>query len=219
MSERKKSSEKIYEFRGNGYVLFYRFEEEFIRLETFLPENLKNNYSRGLGAVLYMNYTKSPIGPYEELIFIPGKFNYRGKKNHFISKSYVSTEEAVKFGNENWFIPKEKADFSRKSLKNSIENISMYVNNEEVACFELKKGKFKFKIGTSKYLFFSLMQLKGEEPVKLNYSGSVTANFAKLTSIRVRPAFFPNIAQFSPFVAFKMKNFTLRLPNNTQKED
>ncbi len=214
MSERKKNSEKLYEFRGSGYVLFYRFDEEFIRLETFLPENLKNNHCRGLGAVLYMNYTKSPVGPYEELIFIPGKFCYRGKKNHFISKSFVSTEEAVKFGYENWFIQKEKADFSKKSLGNNIENISTHIGEEEVACLELKKRKFKFRVGTSKHLFFSLMQLKGEDPIKLNYSGSVTANFAKLTSIRIRPAFFPNIAKFSPLVAFKMKNFTLRLPKN-----
>ena len=63
MSDRKKS----YEFKGNGYVLFYRFDEEFIRTETFLPENLKNNHSRGLGAVLYLNYTKSEIGPYQFL--------------------------------------------------------------------------------------------------------------------------------------------------------
>jgi len=212
MSERKKKSDKFHEFRGNGYILFYRFDEEFIRLETFLPENMKNNYCRGLGAVLYLNYTKSPIGHYEELLLIPGKFNYRGKKNHFISKSYVSTDEAVKFGRENWFIPKEKAEFSKESLKNNIENISTYTVNEEVASFELKKRAFKFRIGTSKFLSFSLMQLNGEEPVKLNYSGNVTANFAKLTSIRIRPAFFPNIAKFSPLVAFKMKNFTLRLP-------
>ncbi len=208
MGERRNTSEKFNEFRGNGYVLFYRFDEEFIRLETFLPENLKNNYCRGLGAVLYLSYTKSPIGPYQELLFIPGKFCYRGKKNHFISKSYVSTDEAVEFGRKNWFIPKEKADFSRVSLKNNIENISTHIGGEEVASFELKKGNFKFKIGTSKYLFFSLMQLKGEEPVKLNYSGSVTANFAKLT----RPAFFPNIAKFFPLAAFRLKNFTLRLP-------
>jgi len=212
MSELKNTSEKFYEFKGNGYVLFYRFDEEFIRLETFLPESLKNNYCRGIGAVLYMNYTKSEIGPYEELLFIPGKFYYRGKKNHFISKAYVSTEEAAKFGYENWFIPKEKAVFSREPLKNHIENISTCIENEEVASFEIKRGKIRFRLGTSKYLSFSLMQLNGEEPVKLNYSGTVTANFAKLTSIRIRPAFFPNIAKFTSLAVFKMRNFTLRLP-------
>ncbi len=212
MSESKNISEKFYEFKGNGYVLFYRFDEEFTRLETFLPENLKNNYCRGLGAVLYMNYTKSEIGPYEELLFIPGKFCYRGKKNHFISKAYVSTEEAARFGRENWFIPKEKATFTKQALKNNIENISTYIENEEAACFEIKKGKIRFKLGTSKYLSFSLMQLNGDEPVKLNYSGTVTANFAKLSSIRIRPAFFPDIAKFTPLAVFKMKNFTLRLP-------
>ena len=214
MRERKKTSDKFYEFKGNGYLLFYRFDEEFIRLETFLPEHLKNNYCRGLGAVLYLNYTKSEIGPYEELVFIPGKFSYRGKKNHFISKSYVSTDAAIEFGRKNWFVPKEKADFSRIQVENNLENVSTHIGDEEVASFEIKKRNIKFRLGTSKFLSFSLMQLQGEEPVKLNYSGSVTANFAKLTSIRVRPAFFPNIAKFSPLIAFRLKNFTLRLPKN-----
>ena len=212
MSEHKNTLEKFYEFKGNGYVLFYRFDEEFIRLETFLPESLKNNYCRGVGAVLYLNYTQSEIGPYKELLFIPGKFCYRGKKNHFISKAYTSTEEAAKFGRDNWFIPKEKATFSKETMENNMENISTYIENEEIASFEIKKGKIRFKLGTSKYLSFSLMQLKGDEPIKLNYSGTVTANFAKLTSIKIRPAFFPNIVKFTPLAVFKMKNFTLRLP-------
>ena len=216
MSDLKNTPEKFYEFKGNGYVLFYRFDEEFIRLETFLPESLKNNFCHGLGAVLYMNYTKSEIGPYEELLFIPGKFCYRGKKNHFISKAYVSTGEAVRFGYENWFTPKEKAAFSKETLKDNIENISTCIGNEEVASFEIKKGKIRFRLGTGKFLSFSLMQLKGDEPVKLNYSGTVTANFARLASIRIRPAFFPNIARFTPLAVFKMRNFTLRLPKRLE---
>jgi hypothetical protein len=212
MSELKNTTEKFYEFKGNGYALFYRFDEEFTRLDTFLPENLKNNYCRGLGVVLYMNYTESEIGPYEELLFIPGKFCYRGKKNHFISKAYVSTEEAATFGRDNWFIPNEKATFSVKPLENHIENISIDVKEEEILSFEIKTGKIRFRLGTSKCLAFSLMQLNGDEPVQLNYSGTVTANFAKLASIKIRPAFFPDIARFTPLVVLRMKSFTLRLP-------
>jgi hypothetical protein len=212
MSELKDTSEKCYEFKGNGYVLFYRFDEEFTRLDTFLPENLKNNYCHGLGVVVYLNYTKSEIGPYKELLFIPGKFCYRGKKNHFISKAYVSTEEAVNFGCDKWFIPKEKATFSEEPLENRMENISTYVNKEEIMSFEIKTGKIRFKLGTGKHLSFSLMQLNENEPVKLNYSGTVTANFAKLVSIKIRPAFFPDIAKFTPLAVFKMRSFILRLP-------
>jgi hypothetical protein len=215
MSEVKEAPEKFYEFKGNGYIMFYRFDEEFVRLGTFLPETLKNNFCGGLGAVLYMHYSKSEIGPYEELLFIPGKFCYRGQKNHFISKAYVSTDEAVKFRQDNWSIPTEKATFSNEFLANRFENVTTYVNGEDVASFELRTGRIRFRVGTSRFFSFSLMQLHGDEPVKLNYSGAITAKFAGLESIKVRPAFFPDVAGFTPLTIFKLKNFTFRLSKAT----
>lgn len=218
MSDVKNNLDKSYEYQGDGYILFYKFDEEFVRKETFLPDVLKNNYCGGLGAVIYMNYLKSEIGPYEELLFIPGKFYYRGQKHHFISKAYASKKEAAKFGYGNLSM-EEEAAFTREELEKNKENITTYINGEDIASFELKSGKIKFKVGTSNFFSFSLMRLDGEEPVKLKYSGNVTAKFTKLESIKIRPAFFPDVASFKPLVIFKMKNFTLRFPKTkTEKK-
>jgi hypothetical protein len=198
------------EYKGCGYIFLYKFDEEFVRLETFLPEVLKNNYCGGLGAVIYLNYAESPVGAFEELLFIPGKFCYRGEKNHFISRAYTSTESAIKEGFEKWHLKKEKATFSHEKLQNHTENITAYVNEDDFASFELKTGKFKIRMNTIKRLKFSLMQLHDDVPVKIDYSGRLTAKFSKLESIKIRPAFFPDIAKFTPLGIFKLQNLVLR---------
>jgi acetoacetate decarboxylase len=53
----------------------------------------------------------SGVGPYQELLFIPGLFHIDGRYTFSISKIYVSTEASVRSGIENWAIPKELADF------------------------------------------------------------------------------------------------------------
>jgi hypothetical protein len=196
-------------YKGYGYILLYNFNEEFVRLETFLPEVLKNNYCGGLGAVIYLNYSESPTGPYEELLFIPGKFCYRGEKNHIVSKSMVSTSNVTKNRLGKWYTPKEKVTFSHETLGKQTENVTVSMNGEDFASFELKSGKFKFRIKTSKRLSFSLMELDGDTPVKINYSSKITAKFSKLESIKIRPAFFPDIAKFNPLCIFKLQNVTL----------
>jgi acetoacetate decarboxylase len=54
----------------------------------------------------------SGVGPYKELLFIPGVFHINGRYTYSISKIYVSTEASVRSGIENWAIPKEVADFT-----------------------------------------------------------------------------------------------------------
>ncbi|CAK5274820.1 unnamed protein product [Mycena citricolor] len=66
----------------------------------------------GLGSVMVVSYAESPVGPYNELIYIPGRFKYSdGSKSFRITRIYVSTKESTLNGRRNWNIPKLTADF------------------------------------------------------------------------------------------------------------
>ena len=73
---------------GNGYIFAYYFDEEFIGKDCFLSKEQKKNFEGGFGAVIFANYTKSSIGPYQELLFIPGKFAIDGDESYMVSKAY-----------------------------------------------------------------------------------------------------------------------------------
>jgi len=71
----------------------------------------------GPGMVMLVQYTETPVGPYDELIYIAGKFSLPdedGKTKiagNRITRIYVSTKESTANGRRNWNIPKEVADF------------------------------------------------------------------------------------------------------------
>ncbi|NOS55010.1 MAG: hypothetical protein HOP37_01990, partial [Cyclobacteriaceae bacterium] len=108
---------------GSGYILLYRFPKAFVAEHGFLVDFQKEKFVSGWGAVMLVDYKTSPVGPYRELLFIPGIFSFNKKKVFSISKIYVSTQNSVINGIENWGIPKELADF-RWSKERSSEHIN-----------------------------------------------------------------------------------------------
>lgn len=86
----------------------------------------------GLYSVVLFRYSHSPVGAYDELIYIPGFVDARtlAKDKQInmakvrITRIYVSTDESIRNGRENWNIPKHKAifDFSEpEDAKGSID--------------------------------------------------------------------------------------------------
>ncbi|KKZ61333.1 hypothetical protein EMCG_04052 [[Emmonsia] crescens] len=63
--------------------------------------------------VIIVRYLESPIGPYDEILWIPGWFEVPGKKTSSprITRIYVSSKESIYNGRKNWNIPKHLASF------------------------------------------------------------------------------------------------------------
>ncbi|KAF9445545.1 hypothetical protein P691DRAFT_675398 [Macrolepiota fuliginosa MF-IS2] len=66
----------------------------------------------GQGLVQLVSYSESPVGEYDELIYIPGRWKYsNGEVGFRITRIYVSTKESTENGRRNWNIPKQVANF------------------------------------------------------------------------------------------------------------
>ncbi|KAK7420992.1 hypothetical protein QQZ08_010166 [Neonectria magnoliae] len=74
----------------------------------------------GLSMIQILRYKDSPVGPYDELLVVPGSFDYtrddpQGKKqtrrNPRISRIYVSQKHTCYNGRKNWNVPKHLARF------------------------------------------------------------------------------------------------------------
>ncbi|KAJ7185428.1 hypothetical protein C8R46DRAFT_1207589 [Mycena filopes] len=80
----------------------------------------------GLGLVQVISYAESPVGPYDELIYTPGRWKYSdGSKAFRITQIYVSTKESTLNGRKNWNIPKLRADFDIKTNPDGTTDISV----------------------------------------------------------------------------------------------
>lgn len=97
-----------WDLNGSGIVLLYRFPASFIR--RWAPDVPAQRDQ--IGAVMCVRYSASGVGPYHELLFIPGRVAAGGQRGWTISRIYVSTQASVASGIANWAIPKQLADFS-----------------------------------------------------------------------------------------------------------
>ncbi|KAI8444883.1 hypothetical protein BY996DRAFT_6435003 [Phakopsora pachyrhizi] len=84
--------------------------------DSFFPAKDSKNFLGGFGTVQLVRYYKSPIGPYDELLIVPGKFSLpkelSGSSSGLrIPTIYVSTPQSVYNGCHHWNIPKKLARF------------------------------------------------------------------------------------------------------------
>jgi hypothetical protein len=101
--------------RGSAFVTALRFPPGTGVLDDprFLPASLHGRRRpSGLGYLMYVDYERSDVGPYRELLFIPGTFRFADGGHHFsINAIYVSSQASVVNGRRNWGLPKQQADF------------------------------------------------------------------------------------------------------------
>lgn len=196
---------------GKGYILLYKFPENFVEQKANIPDFLKGHFAGGFGALMLVDYNRSNAGPYGEMLLIPGKFHHKGKKLNTISNIYVSSAESVENGRRNWGIPKERAEFLFHVIDSYTEKVCVFSGENTVAEFTLKSGNSTFPVST-KLLPFPLVQYYEGKYYYTDFYGSGTGRFAKLKAVHVNPQFFPDISSFKPIMAVKVEPFNITFP-------
>lgn len=93
---------------GEGYILNYWLTPRLIH--SFQKFGLAKSKIGRLVQVMLVRYHTSPVGPYDELLFLDHAFV--GLKMHSnIPKIFVSSQSSVNEGRYHWGIPKELAQF------------------------------------------------------------------------------------------------------------
>ena len=78
-----------WKLKGNGYIFLYHFPKSFVKKFGFLSDYQANKFNGDfVGTVMLVDYETSAVGPYHELLFVPGRLNYDKKKVFSISKIY-----------------------------------------------------------------------------------------------------------------------------------
>jgi hypothetical protein len=201
-----------WKLKGNGFIFVYHFPKEFVRKLGFLADYQQDSYDGDfVGTVMLVNYETSPVGAYQELLFVPGRLSFNKKKLFSISKIYVSSQDSVTNGIANWGIPKELADFKITKLSEQEEIIE--VNFEEKTFFKvhLRKRSFSFPI-TTKFFPLKLAQKLRNDLLITNSPAKGKASFAKILDIEVNSAFFPPISQLNPLSILAVQDFEMTFP-------
>jgi hypothetical protein len=193
---------------GSAYVMFYKFSKRFVEEQGFLAHYQKDRFLGYVGTVMLVDYKTSGVGPYQELLFIPGMFTFDWKKVFSISKIYVSSRDSVYNGIQNWGIPKEYADFDWKQNSDGTEHISVKIGGKEFFKTEFSKGFISFPLSTS-ILPLTIVQKLNKDLFITNPTAKGKAIFSKLKSVEVNKNLFPDISNASPLLTMKVENFEM----------
>lgn len=197
--------------KGEGYIFLYKFKKSLIKSQGIVTPDESNNFAGGFGAMMIVDYFSSDVGPYKELLFIPGKFKLFDRKWNRISKIYVSSQESVENGRINWGIPKEIANFSFEKSSANIEKIEVSSDNNEFFSASIKSLGFKFPVNTA-FMPFPLMQPYNGHYLQTTFKGKGIGRIAKLEDIWIDENYFADISKVKPIAVIKVTDFNICFP-------
>lgn len=195
---------------GNGLILLYRFPRQFLLDNGFVPPELRDSFVGGFGSVMLVDYHTSNVGPYGELLFIPGQFQFGARRYYTITKIYVSTQISVDNGHTNWAIPKERADFS---VSEDARSFQVAQDGKSLFDISIQPRLLSLPVNTAwSPIKLSLGQIQQESLLVTTPGGKGKIQPALIRDIRVNPILFPDIAAYRPSTAFCAQNFTMTFP-------
>ncbi|MBK9748584.1 MAG: acetoacetate decarboxylase family protein [Chloroflexi bacterium] len=197
-----------WQLRGDGYVIFYRFERDFALQWT--PPELHDRFRGGTGAVAFVNYKDSPVGGYGELLFIPGRFD-DGKKARFsITRIFVSTYSSVMSGRANWGIPKERASFNVGIDDEGLETLTTEaINGDPIAQFNVRPGLLKMPLPNNRLFPLQIVQWWEGQQFNTKFWGGGRLGLMDVEGLHINGDLFPDVSGQTPIGAVKVWGFRL----------
>ncbi len=196
---------------GDGFIWLFRFPRDFVERSGFMADWQRACLKDSLGAVMLVDYRETNVGPYRELLFIPGRFALGGRRWFSISKIYVSTEASVRGGIENWGIPKELASFERRRRGDGSEAFSATRDGRLLFSATLAPLGPRFPISSS-LVPLTVVQASGDNLLITHSTAKGSARLCRVRSLCVDGARFPDIGRVTPIVVIAVNDFRMTFP-------
>ena len=197
---------------GDGLVLIAHFSEAFVREHGFLTPFQQDSYRGYIGTVMLVDYHTSAVGPYRELLFIPGLFRLGGEITFSIAKIYVSSYDSVWNGRENWGIPKELADFDIITLPDGTRMFNVSRDGQSFFSASMKPRSFRFPVSTRFMPSFQVTQQSGNNLLLTKPQANGKGRLATLSGVKVDSTYFPDIRQGTILSTVAVEDFTMTFP-------
>ncbi|WP_297335803.1 acetoacetate decarboxylase family protein [Algoriphagus sp.] len=194
--------------KGQGIIFAYKISHSWIKECALIPDYLRKEFRGGLGFLMLINYQQSPVGPYRELLFIPGKFGKSRK--HSIISIFVNTLASTQNGRTNWGIPKSKAEIDWVENNGKLLITVKKLNHIIFSC-EVNSGGIPLPATTS-FLPIDLHQRWNGVQFFVKPTGSGWGKLATLSIKELDPEYFPDLRPFRPFFGINVNPISIHFP-------
>ena len=198
---------------GRGYICMFRAPAALLDDGRFLPPSLQGR--RGAARFCYLmfvDYRESPVGPYHELLFIPGTFPFEDSQRHLsISRIFVSSLDSVVNGRRNWGIPKDLAQFDVHYGQNGLDRVRVSQDGKVFAELDFKSWPLPLPFSTAILpgRWVTLGQHYEGQSFVYRPSAKGWIRPGSLRHARFDPAVFPDLAQATSWLTVGVPSFSM----------
>jgi len=196
---------------GDGYIWLFKFPRDFVEHYGFLAEWQRSALRLTLGAVMLIDYRQSNVGPYRELLFIPGQLKLAGQRVFSISKAYVSTSDSVVNGIENWGIPKQLATFERMTSPDGGERFGVALDGRAFFTARLEPFGPRFPV-SSELIPLTVGQERRGDLLITRSTASGTGRPCRTRELQVAAPCFPDVSKLKPITALAVQDLCMTFP-------
>ncbi len=166
--------------------------------------------------MILVDYRQSPVGPYQELLFLAGR-NLRWRDHRLtVTRIYVSTEGSAVNGRENWGLPKQVAEFEVLPQPDGSRRVIVLRGGSAEVDLTVAPGKGRLPIPVSSVLappsWRTITQFRNGHPLVTLIGGRGVLRPARLLDFRAMPRLFPDVNQGKLVAGFRLEDFRLRFP-------
>lgn len=197
---------------GTGYILLYYFRSHFVEEKGFMTDFQKENMGLTVGAAMLIDYQRAPVGPYQELLFIPGLFNFEGWRSFSVSKIYVSSPESQWNGQRNWGLQKELATFSIQELEQGSSQWTVKSGEQPFFKATLSDRSAGLPFSSRLVPWSRLVQEVKSRLLLTSPTATGSLRLAAANDIVADPAHFPPVQEERLIAAFKFQDFHMKFP-------
>lgn len=204
-----------WQLRGRAYVSLLRFPDYAPERDRFVPDTLQDQRIRSpWGALMFVDYSHSDVGPYHELLYIPGAFPFADGNDHAsITRIFVSSLDSVVNGRRNWGIPKDLAEFD---VRYRAWGVEVEVSREGRRCASLAFRHYPLGLPVLGALVPGRLRGLGHHRDGKTFlctpRASGLALLARCTRLKLEAAEFPEVPRERVAASVYLPAFRMRFP-------
>jgi len=196
---------------GDGFIWLFRYAPAFVAREGRLANWQHACLVSTLGALMAVDYLETTVGPYRELLFIPGQFNVAGQRLFSITSIYVNTEVSQCDGIAHWGIPKALATIERARQADGSTVFCALCDGQ--VFFQARLAAFGPALPISSMLLpLGVAQARGNDLLITRPVAHGRARLCRVCSLWADGTRFPDLRSCRPLLVLAVQGFRMTFP-------
>ncbi|WP_084197558.1 acetoacetate decarboxylase family protein [Solimonas soli] len=200
---------------GSGYIVQVRLPEDVLAHGSFIAPGLVRAGRGRVATLMFVDYAKSDVGPYHELLYIPGKLRIGPYRLRSITRIFVSSWASVINGERNWGIPKDCARFDVRYGEDGVDRIAVSTRDGEPFARLTLSARGPTLPAPAHWVprrLRTLAQLHDGRIYRYAPSASGRLRFARVRDWWFDARHFPDLARGEPLFAVQLPRFRMQFP-------